>query len=952
MNRTVTFTGLVILGVWLLSIGGVRAQTGAMFGEIIGKVVDDQGGVLPGVTVTLSGPAIMGAPVTMTNERGLYRFPAVRSGTHRLEFELPGFSIYVRDGIVVPVRTTVTVDARLPLEGVQETVVVSGQSPLVDAESVKLGDRLSREVLATIPSQRSLFGTATLAPGMVMTTQDVGGVSSHTLSRMVAHGAAQTNVNYFGVLTDSPTGDGMMEYVDFGFIEEISVDTAAMGADVGGGGGANINIIPKSGANELKGSMYFTGSQESLVGDNVDERLRTQGITEGSRLLRLYDVSVDVGGPIKKDRLWWFFSYRKYDNYERVIGFPKDFWSGLRNTTLRLDWQANEKNRLLFFAHPRTKRQANRDAAFNVSPEATRNQTTPTNLIVLNWNSPLSDKTLVEVSGTYAHMPVDYDYAEEWYALTEKIPASVDITRNTRWGALSRGHQIDDGTRFQVMSALTHYRDGLLGGTHQLKAGYEMAYGWGKDIRTAYGDTVFRYRDGVPAEIFAFNTPKTSRETIRHFAGFFQDRISYSRHTLNLGLRYEFYDGWMPEQQGGGGRWVPLTIFPRQDAGFRWNNFGPRVGYVWRLTEDGRNVAKASYGRYFERLYTPHFNLINPNVFSTTGIATYRWFGDLNGNRAVDDGEYDPNPVRVFQPRRNSIDASFKAPKTDEITFAYQRELKGDLGLSVAWTQRWFTDNWADVNVGIPPEAYAPRTLNDPGPDNLVNTADDRPITMYNVLPAFRGQEAFRRRTMPGTMKYRGLEFALTKRMSNRWQLTGSYVWSRQDGVILGFRRNMPDPSNPNEAIESHRYGRSENDQPHAFKIVGSWQAGYGLNLGWNLQLLSGLPLDRTFAGSLAQGTTTVRAEQRGTYRRDNFKLLSLKIDKEFSLWKRLRVAGFAEVHNVLNTNSAQGYTTLTRAFRSAAELEAANPAGIGYFGRISQILPPRMLKLGVRTYF
>lgn len=956
MKRRLSGTGLVILSMFALSAGTVRAQTGAMFGEIIGKAVDEQGSVLPGVTVTLSGPAIMGQQVTTTNERGLYRFPAVPSGTHRLEFELAGFSNYVREAIVVPIRTTITIDVTLRVATLQENVTVHGQSPVVDSENAKLGDRLSSEVLAAIPSQRSLFGTATLAPGMVMSTQDVGGVRSHTLSKMVAHGAVMPNMNYFGVIADSPTGDGMMQYVDINSIEELSVDTAAMGADVEGGGGPNINVLPKSGGNNLTGSVYFIGLNDRLVDHNIDDRLRAQGITTGSTTLRLYDVNADAGGPIKKDRLWWYFSFRNYDNYERVDGFPKDFSSNLRNYTAHVNWKVSQANNLSFYYTPNHKRQPNRGAAFNVSPEATRNQTSERHLENINLTSVVNQRTFLDISVTHSHMPVDYDYAREWYALDDKIPASFDITRGTSWGAFSAGHQIDDGRRFHAAAALTYYRDGLLGGNHQLKGGAETGHGWGRDVRTAYGDTQFRYRNGVPAEIFAFNTPKISKETLRSFAGYVHDRIAYSRYTVNLGVRYEFTDAWLPEQTGGGGRWVPQTVFPRKDAGFNWSHFAPRTGLVLRLTEDGRNVAKASYGRYFERLYTPYFNLINPNVFSTTGIATYQWFGDLNSNGTVEAGEYSPNPLRVFVPRLNSIDSGFKAPKTDEITAAYQRELRDNLGLSVSWVQRWFTDNFADVNVGIPPEAYAPVTLNDSGPDNLANTSDDRPITMYNVLPAFLGRDAFRRQTMPGTMTYRGLEFALTKRLSNRWQLAGSYVWSRSEGVILvyssanGASRNMADPTNPNTALFSN--GSDANEQPHAFKLIGSYQAGYKINVGWNLQLLSGLPIDRTFQASLAQGATTVRAERRGTFRQDSPKLLSLKIDKEFPLWKNLRASGIAELHNVLNTNSAQAYATLTREFRSPAELEAAKATGGTYFGRISQIMPPRMLKLGVRLDF
>src|SRR5262249_48795 len=161
-----------------------------------------------------------------------------------------------------------------------------------------------------------------------------------------------------------------------------------------------------------------------------------------------------------------------------------------------------------------------------------------------------------------------------------------------------------------------------------------------------------------------------------------------------------------------------------------------------------------------------------------------------------------------------------------------------------------------------------------PGPDNLVNTADDRPITLYDVQPQFRGQNVVFHTNFPGTQRYKGLELSVSKRMANRWQLLGSYVWSRLDGDLVVHS------TNPNSPIPSRATGRGANDQPHAVKVIGAYQAPYGLMIGVNYQGLSGLPFDRTFRAALAQGSTTVRAEPRGVYRADFLNLLSLKVDK------------------------------------------------------------------------
>jgi hypothetical protein len=297
----------VLAIVFAFGLAPAAAQTGQTFGELVGKVTDDQGGILPGVAVTLSGPAAMGTPTATTNASGLYRFPAVTNGTYTLKFELTGFAPLVREGIIVPVRQTVTVDAEMKIASLQETVTVSGSSPTVDVENTKVGARLDHEILQAVPTSRTIFGSTTVLPGMTMARQDPGGLNAATSTGMTAHGAGNYNLNYYGVTADTPANYGSMYYMDFGSAEEISVDTAAMGAEIGGGGGANINVVPKSGGNQVKGevveSITGKGYWDSFTASNITEDLRAQGITDPT-LRKLTDFNANAGGPFVKDRLW------------------------------------------------------------------------------------------------------------------------------------------------------------------------------------------------------------------------------------------------------------------------------------------------------------------------------------------------------------------------------------------------------------------------------------------------------------------------------------------------------------------------------------------------------------------------------------------------------------------------------------------------------------------------
>jgi hypothetical protein len=750
-----------------------------------------------------------------------------------------------------------------------------------------------------------------------------------------------------------------------------------MGAEIGGGGGANINIIPKSGSNTAKGGVYFSRTGAGLAADNVDDTLRAQGITAGTRLLRLNDINTDSGGPFVKNRLWWFGSFRNYTTFEQVIGFPKDFESNLRNYTTRVNALITQNHQLSGFWTFNRKLQPNRNGdATQPSPITTWNQESPKNLFNANYTSVLGQNTFLEVSSSYFHMHWPTTYSNEFFALPDgaclsfgcagsmKSPSLQDVTGGVFAGPDPQGEHIRDGYRAQTNLGLTRYIDGILGASHQIKSGFENWYGWGGELFDAFGDTRFRFRNGAPSEIAVYNTPLEQKTHMRNLAAFAQDRISYPRVTFNVGLRWSFYDGYLPEQTGGGGRWFPVKTYSQLDAGYNWNTFAPRTSLVYKLTNDGKNLAKASYSRYYEVMYTGEFaDVINPNLIrsgktSAFGVATYTWLGDLNGNGLLDANEYNPTPLSTFTPRSNSIDPNLRNPKTDEITFGYERELTNNLGFSALWLQRWFNDQTLDSNVGIPTSAYAARAFNDPGPDNVITTADDRQVTFYDVIAAYRGKDAFLHTNFPGTQRYRGLELTLNKRMSDRWQLSGSYVWSRLDGDFI------LDPTDPNNLVPAVATGRgpgtvagqtgsgTSNDQPHAFKLIGSYQAPFGVNFGVNFQAVSGLPRDRTLSVPLAQGSTTYRVEERGTYRADTLNLLSIKVDKTFRFHDHARVSLFVEVHNALNSNAAQAsFGTLTQSYASQEAFDARRSLD-SYFGRVQEILAPRIAKLGVKYEF
>ena len=589
-----------------------------------------------------------------------------------------------------------------------------------------------------MPTSRTIFGSTTVLPGMTMARQDPGGLNAATSTNMVAHGAANYNLNYYGVTADTPQNYGSMYYMDFGSAEEVSVDTAAMGAEVGGGGGANINVIPKSGGNTVKGDAAWSitgkGYADWLTGNNITDDLRAQGITDPT-LRKLNDFNADAGGPFIKDRFWWFGSFRNYSTVEATPNYTvvnpdgsltNPFNSNLRNYTTSGKYQINKNNQLAMFWTYNRKFQPNRNAGLTQpNPINTLHQESPKNLINANWTSVFGQNTFLEVSSTYFHMHWPSTWADEFNALpaSQQFPSTFNIGTGIYIdGPEPTGERFRDAYRHQTNIGLTRYIDGWLGASHQLKSGFEN---WwtptGTDGFEVFDDVRLRYtgpgatcsptvRTGcTPVEVFLYNTPLTQQTKMRNFAAFVQDRATYSRVTLNLGLRWSYYDGTIPAQSDGGAKWGAACANCNQSSKTRL-----RVEHAGAAHRPGDQADRRRQERrqgelqpLLRVMYTARVPTINGNGINTSaGVATYAYGASatLNGNgKAVPAPGTVPTAKSQFVPRSNSIDPNLKDPKNDEIMFAFQRELANNWSLNVDWIQRWFRDATTDQDCyGLP----------------------------------------------------------------------------------------------------------------------------------------------------------------------------------------------------------------------------------------------------------
>ena len=292
-------------------------------GEIFGKVTDTSGAVLPGVTVTIDSPSLLQKQTVTTTGTGVYRFASLPLGLYSVTFEMTGFTRFVRRDVRIETGFSAEVSPQLAVSTVQEEVVVSGETPVIDTKSTTLSATFNQEMLDKLPSARDPWVILEQMPGMVMDRQNVGGSESGQQSSFIAHGSGinqQWNING-ATVTDMVSGGSPM-YFDFDSIAEIQIQTGGGDASLQSGGAA-INLVTKSGSNVLKGSARIFYVDNALQADNSTPELRAQGAGAGNPIQDIKEYGVEAGGPVLRNRMFFWGSFGRSDIGNGVIGFLK-----------------------------------------------------------------------------------------------------------------------------------------------------------------------------------------------------------------------------------------------------------------------------------------------------------------------------------------------------------------------------------------------------------------------------------------------------------------------------------------------------------------------------------------------------------------------------------------------------------------------------------------------------
>jgi hypothetical protein len=922
-----------------------RAQTtSSTGGGITGTITDATGAVLSGVTVTISGTALMGTRTVTSSSEGLYRFPAVPPGDYSLLFSRQGFTKSTRDGIHVGSGFTATVDVMLAVEGLQADLTVVSGSTIIDQQSTAMSTHFTARQLSDLPTSRSVFGILSATPAVHVGRFEVGGGSGEA-SLYTAYGTPRANrpmiegINLSGIFSTGLT-------LNLGSFEEVVVGTAAHGPEWPLPG-VQMQIVVKSGGNQYHGSVYADYENRALQSFNIDADQigrSAQGDPplshDANRLWGYHDINADVGGHIARDKAWWYFSVRQQEVAARAVNFPvKPLQTELANYSGKTTYQFTPKHRVVVFGHAGRNHQPNRldpfgpagggltaATAINESAESTTEQLAWGWIWKSEWNGVIGNNALFEVRA--AEFGSDRPEKPNGTGLRFEDVGTFRVRgANRDWQQTLR--------RDQLFGSFTYFTNGRFG-NHSFRAGGEVFRQMETETwRKSYPDNVLHVlSNGAASQVYLFQTPSGSANGLWTYSGYASDSWNVKRRlTLNLGLRFDRYRVFQPEQTHPAGRFNDeAQTFAAVDNVIDWNVIVPRIGVIYELSRDGKSLVKFSYGHYS---LAPGSDF-NANANTSVWWKLYKW-EDLNLDGVWQLGEETGLPLDSRGGTSpDSIDPSLKLPLLKESGGWFERELPGNIGLRTGIVWRGERQHFLRQNAGLPFDAFSvPILIPDPGPDRRPGTNDDGPpLPGYELGRDLPDQPTNIVRNVPRSdSDYWTWDITATRRFKRRWSIAGGFdhVWNRdQTNAYFGqaVRQNAY-PLTPNDLLNAGPDGRYE-FRTWSAKVYGTYEGPWGVRLTPSVRHQSGQPFGRTFTTKLSYGNVRILAEPIGTRRTDNVTIVDLRTEKGIHLTGSRRIAGFVDVFNLLNANPEQ-----TTSWSS------------GTFLRPLSIVPPRIARVG-----
>ncbi len=837
-------------------------------GAITGAVMDEEGAPLPGVTVTVTSPNLIRPRTAISDTKGLFRFPALPPGLYSVKAELQGFGTKVQEDVRVTTTVRLNIDITLKPAVQEEEITVIAKSPTIDVKSTETASvTLSADILQNMPYSNFAMDIVNMAPGV---------------NNNVAYGASSsTGVAYQidGVDVSDPEAGSAWVFNDPNIVEEAKVMGIGLPAEYGNFTGVIFNLVTKSGGNEFSGMVQAIYQNQDWLNENNAAYLKDfPDLTSPSSAVQ--DFALNVGGPIARDKIWFFAGGQWYRSKDYVTGFPYPRDYKQPRGFLKITAQLSSKTNINTFLEYDAYNGINRGASATTDPAATTDQKSPD--IVGNFavTHILNERTFFDLKAAFFH---------GYYYLDPKagdISGHFDLNQNKLLE--SRGwYFYADRDRIQANASVTHYAEDFLAGDHDFKFGVEFEYG---NVRNRFGYTGPNNKYYVDYTGYGYTGPYLAyqyegydtKTNYKRLEAFVQDGWKVSDR-LNVSLGARITQVWGGVQQIG-------NVYKN-------TRIAPRVGFTFDILGDKSTIFKAHYGQFTEAMLSSYHDRMNP-ASAFNDYVGYYW--DLWSDQWVE-------MFRIKHENLYSLDSNIHHPYMDQFTASIERELFKDTSFTIAYIRREWKNiigrvdtlgNYQQKSVFVPElnQTFTVYESTNPGEHQYVlkNIKKGDP---WISLDPYR--------------KYWGIEMTFHKRFSNRWQLLASYVYSHATGTInngfaddIGYGGSTDDPN-----FWINADGTSTNNPTHMVKIQGTYVLPFDIRFNMYFRAISGNAWTRRYrTARLAQGRVTFFTEPRGSRQYDLYKLLDIRLEKVFTIAGKYRVGVIGDIFNVFNDDTITGW--------------------------------------------
>ena len=939
--------------------------------DIHGKVLSDDGKPLPGVTVTLTGNKI-GTRTAVTTEEGNFRFLKLPVGTYNLKFELEGFETVVKKGLVLHIGDDPEVTVTMKIAKLSEEIVVQAESTIINTRKATIGANITKDMIAELPTSRNPWTVMSLVPGMMVDREDVGGNESGQQSKFIGLGASDADAtwNVDGANITDPSAIGAAPaYLNVNSYEEMQItlganDITAMT------GGVQLNFVTKRAGNNYSGDFHLYVEDEAweVKRDEADypEYYKQNGFVDPG-IFRLYQYGVNFGGPVIKDKIWWFGSWAVQDIHSRTIVNLEDAtWllSGYGKINFQFGNTYGD-----FDIHYDNKKKWGRTSLgpANQDPGTYFDQTGPGYVFKGDLQQVMGN-LMIELKAAYTDGGFDLQprgsHDEEINGITYNVGADwLFYYLPSRYYGGSMYHYFTNRNSLDLSLTGNYFMEGVLGGDHEIK--------FGGDVYTATTTSQTLYPNQRILFIYSKTAPDLYKEIwwvengifdagFKRYSGFISDTFTAGKLTVNLGLRYDEQRATLNSVTSPGitwnGQqifkdWIPALTTPEKDSPAKYAVFSPRLSINYDITGDGKNIVKFSIARYGSQ---PGNNLAWWLWVGGNREIDVYWADD--GDNIVEPGEWSEDPswwtwwnINTVDPTstesQNRFDPNFNSPLLDELILSFQKAITNDLAVSLTG---YYKKNHNLV-----------RGIGMMDANGTLETKDNWYYAGEFTFSDGHTQPYYLRYQRPnyGTYytnyekaynRYMAVQLVMNKRLSNKWMANASFTY--QDWKAIRYEEEAFDLTNFdywNEGVVAPASGGSGLSGIYVnarwmFKFMGLYQLPYNWNISAVFQAREGYVVPyHEYLYRPGIGWTSMYEYKDGVKfgddRLPNFWILNLSLQKQFKVSEKVKAVFHIDGYNITNNNTT---------------LKVNDVLGTSTTGQIQRVLNPTVFQFGIKVNF